>query len=256
MAGLAWMWPSRAERWRKPAIVAASVLAHALVLGLIGMRSMELAPGLLQRDPDPIIYVQIEPRPLLSGEVARVRPQPTERLSMDSLDLPGSATADPSLPFRAPRDEDEDAPSAPAPRFGPAGAAPPAEVGAGVWQVRPRTLGDRVAQGLRVSPVGCANPRLLTPGERAICDERFGLAAARAAPIDGTANSPFAREGARALADYEARRRPLAGGSGNVGPSDGVGSNFGMGVAGAHLDRSLLPDSTENIRTNRRDGPR
>ncbi|WP_372707690.1 hypothetical protein [Brevundimonas sp.] len=255
MAGLAWTWPTRAGGWRNPAIVAASVLAHALVLGLIGMRSLALDDIAAFDAPPPVIMVEIEPRPLLSGELARVRPQPAARPTpMDSLDLPGSATAAPALPFRAPRDED--APSAPAPRFGPAGVAPPAEVGAAVWQLRPRTLGDRVARGLRVSPVGCANPRLLTAGERAVCDERFGLAAARAAPIDDTDDSPFAREGARALANYESRRRPLAGGSGNVGPSDGVGSNFGMGVAGGHLDPSFQPDSTQNIRTNRRDGPR
>ena len=41
MAGLAWGrgWPTLDGRWQKPAIVAASVLAHALVLGLIGVRS-------------------------------------------------------------------------------------------------------------------------------------------------------------------------------------------------------------------------
>ncbi|MDI6623150.1 MAG: hypothetical protein QME55_00335, partial [Brevundimonas sp.] len=61
----------------------------------------------------------------------------------------------------------------------------------------------------------------------------------------------FAREGARALAGYEARRRPLSGGIGVVGPQEGPGSNFGMGVAGAHLDPSLRPDSTSNVRTRR-----
>ncbi|WP_284222997.1 hypothetical protein, partial [Brevundimonas denitrificans] len=79
---------------------------------------------------------------------------------------------------------------------------------------------------------------------------------AAARPIDDSAGSPFAAEGARRLAQYEARRRPLAGGTGNVGPQDGVGSNFGIGVAGAHLDPSFRPDSTQNIRTDRRDGPR
>ena len=95
--------------------------------------------------------------------------------------------------------------------------------------------------------------------ERAICDERFAERAAAAAPIEGTGNpardARFAAEGARALAEYEARRRPLSGGVGVVGPQDGPGSNFGMGVAGAHIDPSLRPDSTTNIRTNR-DGPR
>ena len=118
---------------------------------------------------------------------------------------------------------------------------------------------DRIAQGLRTSPVGCAAGAVLSAAERAVCDDRFGQRAATARPIEGTGNperdAGFAREGARRLREYETRRRPLAGGSGNVGPQDGPGSNFGIGVAGAHLDPSLRPDSTTNIRT-RRDGPR
>jgi len=122
--------------------------------------------------------------------------------------------------------------------------------------VRPRSLGDRIGAGLRTSPLGCASPETLSMAERAVCDTRFGQRAANAAPIDDAAGSPFAAEGARRLARYEARRRPLSGGTGVVGPQDGPGSNFGMGVAGAHLDPSLRPDSTQNIRTNRRDGER
>jgi hypothetical protein len=41
--------------------------------------------------------------------------------------------------------------------------------------------------------------------------------------------------GAAAIARYEAQRAPLSGGGGNVGPADCVGSNLGMGCAGAHL---------------------
>ncbi|HWQ87540.1 hypothetical protein, partial [Brevundimonas sp.] len=127
------------------------------------------------------------------------------------------------------------------------------------WGVRPRTLGDRIGQQLRTSTLGCASPEILSAAEQMVCRDRFGQRAAAARPIEGTGNperdARFAREGARRLAEYEARRRPLAGGSGNVGPQDGPGSNFGMGVAGAHLDPSLRPDSTRNVRT-RRDGDR
>ena len=117
--------------------------------------------------------------------------------------------------------------------------------------MRPETMGDRVGRGLRTRGPGCSSPALLSAAERAICDDRFGQRAAAAAPIDDSAGSPFAAEGARRLNQYEARRRPLAGGSGNVGPQDGPGSNFGMGVAGAHLDPALRPDSTTNVRTRR-----
>lgn len=250
MRDLGLVWPSWADRWRKPAIVVLSVGLHALVLGLIGLRSFGL--GTPVEPVEHIILVEIEPRPLLPGEVARVRPPP-ERPDTPSQALPDSgAPAAPSEPLQRQEDEED----RPAPRLAAPGApAPPADVGTAPWQVRPETTGDRVGRGLRTSPVGCASPRLLTPAERAICDDRLGERAAAAPPISGTGNPErdgrFAREGARALAEYEERRRPLRGGVGVVGPQDGPGSNFGMGVAGAHLDPSLRPDSTSNIRTRR-----
>jgi len=250
MRELRLVWPSRAGRWRKPAVVAVSVGLHVLVLGLIGLRSMGLDAG-----PQPVertIYVEIEPRPLLPGEVARVRPPP-DRPDAPPQALPDSgAVAVQTDPFRRLDDEED----RPAPRLAAPGApAPPADVGTAPWQVRPETAGDRVGRSLRTGQVGCASPNLLSPAERAICDDRFGARAAAAAPIDGTGNperdARFSREGARALANYEARRRPLAGGTGNVGVQEGPGSNFGMGVAGAHLDPALRPDSTTNVRTRR-----
>lgn len=249
MRDLGFVWPSRAGRWRKPAIVAVSVGLHALVLGLIGLRSMGLDAAM--QPVERTIYVEIEPRPLLPGEVARVRPPP-ERPEAAPQALPDAGAAAPrSDPFRSLEDDDR-----PVPRLTAPGApAPPADVGTAPWRVRPETMGDRVGSGLRTSPVGCASPRLLSPAERAICDDRFGARAAAAAPIEGTGNperdARFAREGARALAEYEARRRPLSGGTGNVGVQEGPGSNFGIGVAGAHLDPALRPDSTTNVRTRR-----
>lgn len=259
MRELPWVWPARAERWRKPAIVAASVLAHVGVLAFLGLRSMGLDLPFVD-DPGPVVYVQIEPRPLLPGEVARVRAAPEVPSVAPTHSLPGSPTADRDLPFRDPSEED-DQPSAPTPRVAtPAPGAPPPLPDVGSWTVRPETMGDRVGRGLRAGSVGCASPELLSRAERAVCDEDFGRAAALARPIEGTGNperdARFAREGARRLARYEARRRPLAGGAGVIGPQDGPGSNFGMGVAGAHLDPSFRPDSTQNIRTDRRDGPR
>ena len=250
MARLAWVWPSGGERWRKPAIMAVSLGLHAVVLGLIGLRAMDL--GDVPRPIERVIYVEIEPRPLLPGEAARVRPPPARPEAPSQLLPDAGAPAAGADPFRRPEDEDDQ----PAPRLAAPGApAPPADVGTAPWRVRPEVLGDRVGRGLRTSPVGCASPGLLTPAERAICDDRLGERAAAAAPIEGTGNperdARFAREGARALAEYEARRRPLSGGTGNVGVQEGVGSNFGMGVAGAHMDPSLRPDSTSNIRTRR-----
>ena len=252
MARLAWEWPPGGERWRKPAIVALSLGLHGLVLGLIGLRTMDIEPPRVPNEP--VIYLQIEPRPLLPGEVARVRPPPV-RPDAPSQRLPdaGERSSQADL-FRRLEEEEDNA--VPAPRAGAPGApAPPADIGTAPWRVRPETMGDRVGRSLRTSPVGCASPQMLSEAERAVCDDRFGARAAAAAPIQGSGNPErdgrFAREGARALATYEARRRPLAGGTGNVGVQEGPGSNFGMGVAGAHLDPALRPDSTSNVRTRR-----
>jgi hypothetical protein len=242
-------------------MVVASVVFHALVLAGLGFKTMKPIP---QSEPVPtLVYLDIEPRPMLDGEVARVRPPPQSEQTPEHVRLPGSVTADRSLPLRDPReDEDKDTPPAPpSPRIGaPApGAAPAPSAPGNGWTVRPESQGDRLARGLRSSSVGCRARDLLSEAERVICEDRFGEAAARAAPLVGSGDpdtdARFAREGRQRLAEYEARRRPLAGGVGVVGPQDGPGSNFGMGVAGAHLDQSLRPDSTSNIRT-RRDGPR
>jgi hypothetical protein len=246
MKGPAWVWPARAERWRKPAIVAVSVLLHGGVFAFLGLRAIQFDLPPVD-DPLPVIYVQIEPRPLLPGEIARVRATP-ETPDSPAPAPPGAPTANRDLPFRDPS-EDDDQPAPPSPRIGapvPGAPAPPADVGA--WTVRPETMGDRVGRGLRGSTVGCASPDLLTRAERAICDDRFGERAAAAAPIEGTGNpgrdARFAREGARRLAEYEARRRPLSGGAGVIGPGDCPGSNFGTGCAGANLAPELRQGAT------------
>lgn len=266
MAGSTRLRSADGNRWRKPVMIGVSAVLHVVVLGGL------ILSGIGERltvvtSPPPPLYIEIEPRPLLEDE--RPRPRPTPAPANPTEAPPAPPTAQRSilgfrLPFqRAPNtDEDEAPPSPPAPRFvapAPGAPAPPAAAGAEAWQVRPETLGDRVGRGLRTRGPGCASPQLLSREERAICEDRFGERAAAARPIQGTGDperdAQFAREGSRALAEYEARRRPLAGGVGVVGPQDGPGSNFGMGVAGAHLDQSLQPDSTRNVRT-RRDGPR
>lgn len=264
MARLAWVWPSGRERWRKPALIGASVVAHAVVLGVLGLRAIEMDRFPIP-EPESVVYVQIEPRPLLPDERPRPRPSPVQAASEPSpaAAAPARSVLGFRLPFqRTPSQDDRPSPpaprlAAPAPSAVPGASAPPGAEGG--WTVRPETMGDRVGRGLRTRGPGCASPQLLTEAERAICEDRFGERAETAAPIEGTGNperdARFAREGARALAEYEARRRPLSGGVGVVGPQDGPGSNFGMGVAGAHLDPSLRPDSTSNIRT-RRDGAR
>ena len=247
-----WVWSAHADRWRKPLIVAASLLLHAGILALLGLRTMGPGTAIIP-DRNPTVFVQLEPRPLLADETPR-RP-----VAVRQAEAPPLVRALTTPVIRDDEDEDE-SPAPPSPRLAAAAPGAPTALAQGAWTLRPHTLGDRIGQGLRTSTIGCAATALLSTAERAICDDRFGRRAAAAAPIEGTGNperdARFAREGARRLAEYDARRRPLAGGSGNVGPQDGPGSNFGMGVAGAHLDQSLRPDSTRNVRTDRRDGPR
>lgn len=250
------------QRWHKPALVAGSVAFHALVLAVLGLRAVQLDEVPYVPQP-PVVFVDIAPRPMLKDETARVRPTPSESPT-DRLTLPDQAAASQALLLRDPR-EDEQAqglPSSPSPRVGtpaPGLPAPSGSAASGGWTVRPETLGDRVQRGLIGSNLACRTPELLTQAERDRCADRMADGANRTPAMRGSGDpdtdSRFAREGAARLAEYEARRRPLSGGTGNVGPQDGPGSNFGMGVAGAHLDPSLRPDSTSNFRT-RREGQR
>ena len=114
MTGLAWVWPSRVARWRKPALVAASVVAHVVVLGLLSYRAMGLAYPALIQPPQPI-YVEMEPRPLLPGEKARPRPTPVQPAAPDAEPRPSPTTAGSSianfrLPFQRRSDDEDDQP--------------------------------------------------------------------------------------------------------------------------------------------------
>jgi hypothetical protein len=237
------------DRWLKPALIGASLALHGLVLGYLALTVVGvggLDPVAL---PRLFIPVQLEPRPLLPGEQARA-PTPPRTLTGER-----TAAATTAAPSRRKPKENETRPAPPVPRL--AATVPEGPAIDDSWRVRPQPPGP--ALDLRAG--GCSlAPGRLTPAERSACDARFGAAALGAAPIRGTGDpardARFAAEGARALAAYESLRRPASGSIGVVGPTDGVGSNFGMGVAGAHMDPSLRPDSTENIRTNRRDGPR
>jgi hypothetical protein len=220
-----------------------SILGHVGLLAYFGMRSMGLAIPGLQPGPGPVIYIEMEPRPLLPGEAVRHR-EPVERPRVN-LAMPGTRSA--ASPVRR-RDEDDDQVVPPTPRLAAPAPNSPAP-GVDAWVVRPGTPGDRMGRGLRTRGPGCASPALLSPAERAICDDRFGQRAAAAAPIAGTGNperdARFAREGAQRLADYDRRRRPLSGRPGVTLPDDCGGSNasnLGFECAGAHLRPEFRQD--------------
>jgi hypothetical protein len=206
-----------------------STAFHVLLLGVLALR------GAAPLTPAPVgpqvVFVDIAPRPLLKNERPRA---PTAAAS--GATAASSAAGRVVVRFRDPRlDEDEDL--TPRPRIAAPVAGAPAP---DPWQVRPETEGQAITRSLRNSMIGCdAGRARLTPEDRAACGERFGERAARATPIQGTGDpdrdARFAREGARALAQYEGRRQPLSGSVGVVGPADCVGSNLGTGCAGAHL---------------------
>ncbi|MFC0634158.1 hypothetical protein [Brevundimonas balnearis] len=215
------------RRW---ALLAASAALHLAILWSLALRWAE-AERVPPMAPEAPILLDIAPRPLLRDERPRepsfARPTPVTAQV---------AAARPDAPRVRVRDEEDAAasPSIANTTTGEAVAVPRD------WTVREEALGDRVARSLRNSGVGCRmRGGRMSDLEQADCDQAFGRAAARAAPITGSGDARrdarFAAEGARALAQYEARRAPLAGGVGVVGPADCVGSNFGAGCAGAHL---------------------
>lgn len=235
---------------RKLSLAAAALLLNAGMIGLLAFADL----GQRARQTGawaPPVYLDIEPRLLLPDE----QPRPISPSVRTPMTRDVTAPGRPSPSIAAPTQSNAP-PSPPTPRL-----AAPAPQGTpqpdSSWTVRPN--GGAFARSLRQGPVGCASPQLLNDADRAACRQSFNERAERAPPLDGSGDARrdarFAAEGARKLQEWEARRRPLSGGIGNVGVQEGVGSNFGIGVAGAHLDPSFQPDSTRNIRT-RRDGPR
>ena len=254
----------RGQRRLRAATVGGAVLIHGLLLLPIAFLAAR-PPQFVASPSAPIIYMEIEPRPLLPHE----RPRTPAALPTPSSEQRLAGRSDAAV--RSPRPNPDvaaisDRPAPPHPRVArpaPQGTpAPPAGQAADPWRVTPESQAAATARALRTSPVGCRSPELLTRAERVICDERFNARAAEAAarrPITGTGDpardARFAREGAAALRRYEAKRRPLSGGAGILAPQDCPGSNFGTGCAGAHLNSSMQMDSNRNVQTRREGAP-
>lgn len=224
------------DQRRTTAIVLASFLGHAGLLAYLGLREVDLRAPIGMSRPDPVVYLQIEPRPLMPGETAPV-PVQRDRQVVASPLRPASPLARRDPVTRLPDEEEDVSVGPPAPDPG--------------WSVRPRTLGDSIARGLRTRGVGCADPAMLSAAERAICEDRFGRRAAGAAPIAGTGNRErdalFAAEGASRIADYERRRRGLSGRPGVTLPDDCGGSNLGFSCAGGHLRPEFRQDRDSTL---------
>lgn len=241
----------RSDRRRRLAVLGGSLLVHAVVLALLG-RELVQTP----LTPDPMIdqtpvFIELEPRPLLPGEVAR-RPTPAAVAAAETPSLNVAREASPDAPRLKDEDEDE-RPSAPAPRAAaspPTGTPAPSAGGAGAaainpWAVRPADRRGAMARSLRLGSVGCRTMEgHLSAAEQRLCDDDFNEQAGRGRPIGPrTLNASevrrqeqFAREGAAALARYERQRAPMRSGVGVVGAApECPGGNLRGTCPGAHL---------------------
>lgn len=261
-------WRASPERRRGAAILAGSAVFHVAVLSLIGLGLVDARLVPPPADVTPI-FVQMEPRPLLEGETARV-PSPARTQATETRALTG-ATSELIDPRK--RDEDDDTPSPPAPRIaaggsgatGPAGSAAPGA--ANPWTYRPETQAAAVSRSLRTGTGGCRiMDGHLSASEQALCDDRFqagAIEAARRHPLGARTqtaseqrrNEEFARQGAAALQRYEEMRRPLSGGVGiGLASPDCPGGNLAGSCAGAHLPSQYQhPEENPIAHARRRD---
>jgi hypothetical protein len=248
-------WRSPAARRsssRRAAVLAASVVFHALVLTPLAIGLFADDPPVFTEVPDIPIFVEMEPRPLLEGETAR-EPTPASAAGRETAPVVGEAV--PSLARDRTREEEdeEDRPTPPVPRIGASPLVAPPPASSDPWQVRPEALAAAVGRSMRTGAGGCRMmDGRLSAAEQRLCDDRFNEAAGRAGPLGARTltaseqrrDAQFARDGAAALARHAARRRGLAGGVGILGPGDCPGSNLGAGCAGAHLDPAIRQGAT------------
>ncbi|WP_295187362.1 hypothetical protein [uncultured Brevundimonas sp.] len=210
---------------------------NTALIAFLSFTALGIEGDLVAPEQTPI-YVDITPRPLLPDERPRtpVQARAINDVAAAARNARPTVQTPPSLQ-QTPQDV---RPSPIRPRIAaptPQGAPAPPDA----WTVNPNDRAGAMSRVLRQGLIGCTTPQQLNAAERAHCREDAMRRGMNAAPITGTGNperdAAFAREGARRLAEWEARRRPLSGGVGVVGPADCVGSNFGTGCAGA-----LLPD--------------
>jgi len=207
-------------RWRTPLIVTASLALHAAILGPLALNSLglDLGPRIIE-DPDPWFPIDVVlVRPSLSGEPSRGREtRPVDR-PLPTTPVAETGRSRDDVRFRA--GPVAIAPAQAAPSASPAAPDAPQPVPGStaglsdVWTVRPTQPDARIAESLRRSAAGCRTLwDRLDPAERARCDQVFATTAARAGPIQRTADpardARFAALGNQALADYDRRRAPL-----------------------------------------------
>ena len=213
MPDLELKWPRRAARWRTSASVASALLIHALVLGHIALRGLSGGESTRPLISDPryrVVDVWLAPRPVGSEPMGRVRDRSAAVPPAAGSSL-GGASREPSSLDEARATSSRQSRLAPA----PGSAKPPVPGTSGTGHTPPSDARPTLRRGLN-----CGVPSL-APGtvpDQAVCDQRFGAAAARARPVgearltaaEARREVRFARDGAAALGAFEERERPLA----------------------------------------------
>jgi hypothetical protein len=156
---------ARAKRRLNATAMALSIAAHAVVLTALALHAPRLtAPREEAGPPEPIIPILIMPRTPPAPPGSTQKPQP---IRLHRRQLHREVAPPPEVtPFVAPR---EAATPPPSPRR----------------PLQPRITvtpspSSQISQALRRGLVGCANPSLLSPGERDRCLEQLGRGAAEA----------------------------------------------------------------------------
>jgi hypothetical protein len=156
---------ARPKRRLNATAMAISIAAHAVVLTALALHAPKLTvPREEAGPPEPIIPILIMPRTPPAAPGSPEKPQP---IRLHRRQLHREVAPPPEVtPFVPPK---EAATPPPAPRR-------PAQPRITV-QPSPNS---QLSQALRGGIVGCANPSLLSPGERERCLEQFGRGAAEA----------------------------------------------------------------------------
>lgn len=244
------IWTSAPPAGRWTVVIAASLLVHGLLLAVLGSAS-----GVIPRQPPPPIDVDVFPSegapwPDFVRRAAAPAAEPRVPRSEPPRTLPDR------FPVLRPADP-EAVPEAGAQGVDPVWRADPGGLAARLANIPPGLIpGTPASAGVPLSWRRRCNLPLEGPisaADRRACEQSF-LAEAEPPPSmrrirpHGDPRDQFAAQGARNLAEYEARRRPLAGGTGVVGSGECPGGNLGMGCAGAHLPGDMRQGAQTTVR--------
>jgi hypothetical protein len=199
---------ARPKRRLNATAMALSIAAHAVVLTALALHAPKLRiPHEQAGPPEPIIPILIMPRTPPVPPGSREKPQPI-RLHRRQLRNEAPPPEEPA--FVAPKEIST--PPPPRPQAQPRITVQPS----------PRT---QLSTVLRNGLVGCANPSLLSPSERAHCEEQLGRGAREAPYLAPTISAAKQSEFDRAA---RARQRSRQAGvpTGIASPASDSGASY------------------------------